>query len=186
MCIRDSHLHRADGDARRLDALAGQQCYAQRVGLADAGGIVRAAAVHHFHVRLGGHVDDELAARADYPPGVSETDALGIELLPSQRVKPPRIAISPVQMECRLDQAVTLGRGVNTLYIGEVVAFHIHRDLYDGSRIDSVKMRPVARLGGPYYAGLGEIFHRPMLQRPPGGEGWGGEPENHAADKPGA
>jgi len=123
---------------------------------------------------------------ADYPPGVSETDALGIELLPSQRVKPPRIAISPVQMECRLDQAVTLGRGVNTLYIGEVVAFHIHRDLYDGSRIDSVKMRPVARLGGPYYAGLGEIFHRPMLQRPPGGEGWGGEPENHAADKPGA
>ena len=34
-------------------------------------------------------------------------------------------------------------------------------------------MRPIARLGGPFYAGLGEIYNRPMLQKPPGGEGWG-------------
>jgi flavin reductase (DIM6/NTAB) family NADH-FMN oxidoreductase RutF len=78
---------------------------------------------------------------------------------------------SPVQMECRLDQAITLGRGVNTLYIGEVVAFHFAASVFDGSRVDSVAMRPIARLGGPYYAALGEIIHRPMLQRPPGGEG---------------
>ena len=103
---------------------------------------------------------------------VSETDALGIELLDSHRVKPPRIACTPVQMECRLDQAIVLGRGINTLYIGEVIAFHLSPEVYDGRRVDGVKMRPVARLGGPYYAGLGEIFHRPMLQRPPGGEGW--------------
>jgi len=108
----------------------------------------------------------------DYHPLVSETDALGIELLDSHRVKPPRIACTPVQLECRLDQAIVLGRGVNTLYIGEVIAFHLSSEVYDGRRVDSVKMRPVARLGGPYYAGLGEIFHRPMLQRPPGGEGW--------------
>ena len=110
----------------------------------------------------------------DYAPEVSEADALGIELLPSRHVVPPRIAVTPVQMECRLDQAVVLGRGVNTLYIGEVVAFHLSPQVYDGQRIDSVKLRPIARLGGPYYAGLGEIFHRPMLQRPPGGEGWAG------------
>ncbi|WP_439599034.1 flavin reductase family protein [Falsiroseomonas sp.] len=109
---------------------------------------------------------------ADYPADVSETEALGIALLPSRRVKPPRIAASPVQMECRLDQAITLGRGVNTLYIGEIVAFHLSNTVFDGSRVDATKMRPVARLGGPYYAALGEIFERPMLQRPPGGEGW--------------
>jgi flavin reductase (DIM6/NTAB) family NADH-FMN oxidoreductase RutF len=108
----------------------------------------------------------------DFAPPVSEAEALGLELLPSRRVKPPRIAITPVQMECRLDQAIVLGRGVNTLFIGEVVAFHLSPEVYDGRRVDSVKMRPIARLGGPYYAGLGEIFHRPMLQRPPGGEGW--------------
>jgi flavin reductase (DIM6/NTAB) family NADH-FMN oxidoreductase RutF len=107
----------------------------------------------------------------EYGPDVSEAEALGLPLLASRHVRPPRIASTPVQMECRLDQAVLLGRGVNTLYIGEVVAFHLSDAVYDGRRVDAVRMRPVSRLGGPYYAGLGEIFLRPMLQRPPGGEG---------------
>ncbi|MDC7789641.1 flavin reductase family protein [Rhodoplanes sp. TEM] len=114
----------------------------------------------------------------NFPPEISEVEALGIPLLPSSKVAPPRIALSPVQMECRLDQVVVLGRGINTLYIGEVVAFHLSPDIYDGRRVDGVAMRPIARLGGPFYAALGEIFERPMLQRPPGGEGWaGGEKE---------
>ena len=117
------------------------------------------------------------ACGENYAPHHSETDALGIELLPSRRVRPPRIAMAPVQMECRLDQVVVLGRGINTLFIGEVVAFHLSPDVYDGKRVDSVKLRPVSRLGGPFYAGLGEIYHRPMLQRPPGGEGWQGTPD---------
>jgi flavin reductase (DIM6/NTAB) family NADH-FMN oxidoreductase RutF len=108
----------------------------------------------------------------EFAPDVSEIEALGIPLLPSLHVKPPRIALSPVQMECRLDQVIVLGRGINTLYIGEVVAFHLSDEIYDGKRVDTVAMRPIARLGGPYYSGLGEIFHRPMLQKPPGGEGW--------------
>jgi len=118
----------------------------------------------------------------EFGPSVSEVTELGIPVLPSRHVRPPRIALSPVQMECRLDRIVPLGRGVNTLYIGEVVAFHLSDEVYDGHRVDSVALRPIARLGGPLYAGLGEIFHRPMLQRPPGGEGWqsperaGGDP----------
>ena len=111
----------------------------------------------------------------DYPPEISEAEALGIGLLPSRHIRPPRIAASPVQMECRLDQIVPLGRGVNTLYIGEVIAFHLSPEIYDGSRVDSAAMRPIARLGGPFYATLGEIIHRPMLQRPPGNEGWTGD-----------
>jgi flavin reductase (DIM6/NTAB) family NADH-FMN oxidoreductase RutF len=107
----------------------------------------------------------------EFAPDVSEIDALGIALLPSRHVRPPRIALAPVQMECRLDQAIVLGRGINTLFIGEVVAFHLSDAIYDGKRVDAARMRPIARLGGPFYAGLGEIFHRPMLQRPPGGEG---------------
>ncbi|MBH1963943.1 MAG: flavin reductase family protein [Comamonadaceae bacterium] len=108
----------------------------------------------------------------EFGPEVSETEALGIDLLPSKHVRAPRIANSPVQMECKLDQIVKLGRGINTLYIGEVVAFHLADRIYDGHRVNSEAMRPLARLGGPFYAGLGEIFHRPMLQKPPGGEGW--------------
>jgi flavin reductase (DIM6/NTAB) family NADH-FMN oxidoreductase RutF len=114
------------------------------------------------------------ASGFEYPPEESEVAALGLELLPSRHIKVPRLAATPVQMECRLDQAVTLGRGINTLYIGEVVAFHLSRKVFDGNRVDSAAMRPIARLGGPFYAALGEIIHRPMLQRPPGGEGWKG------------
>ena len=105
---------------------------------------------------------------ADFPPDESEPEALGIALLPSHFVKPPRIAASPVHMECRLDQAVRLGTGNNTLYIGEVIAFHFSPQVYDGEKVDSRALRPLARLGGPYYSTLGEIIHAPILATPPG------------------
>jgi len=104
---------------------------------------------------------------AEYPPGESEVEALGIALLPGSKVRTPRIACSPIQMECRLEQVIKLGRGLNTLYIGEIVAFHLSTDVYDGRNVDSTKVRPIARLGGPYYAALGEIFNRPALAKPP-------------------
>jgi flavin reductase (DIM6/NTAB) family NADH-FMN oxidoreductase RutF len=107
------------------------------------------------------------ASAAEYPPEISEAELLDIPLLPSHHIKAPRIASSPVQMECRLDQVIALGTGFNTLYIAEIVAFHLSPAIYDGRRVDSVKMRPIARLGGPFYAALGEIFDRPMLQRQP-------------------
>ena len=107
------------------------------------------------------------ACSAEYPPEVSETEELGIALLPGVKVRVPRIAVAPIQMECRLERALALGRGPNTLYIGEVLAFHLSREIYDGRHVDSARMRPIARLGGPYYAALGEIFTRPILQKPP-------------------
>lgn len=132
------------------------------------------ARTREFVVNVATEDNMELMHRSaeEYPPGVSEAQVLDIPLLASRHVRAPRIAASPVQMECRLDQVITLGRGINTLYIGEVVAFHLSDRVYDGTRVDSVAMRPIARLGGPFYAGLGEVFHRPMLQKPPGAEGW--------------
>lgn len=105
---------------------------------------------------------------ADFPPEASEPEALGIALLPSRFVKPPRIAVSPVHMECRLDQAVRLGTGNNTLYIGEVVAFHLSPAVFDGEKVDSAALRPLARLGGPYYTTLGQLIHAPIVATPPG------------------
>lgn len=104
---------------------------------------------------------------AEYPSDVSETEILGLELLESRRVKVPRIAITPVQLECKLEKIVPLGSGLNTLFIAEVVAFHLSDQIYDGRRVDSVGMRPIARLGGPFYASLGEIHQYPMPPRPP-------------------
>jgi flavin reductase (DIM6/NTAB) family NADH-FMN oxidoreductase RutF len=107
------------------------------------------------------------ACGAEYPAGVSELKALGITTAPSSIIRPPRIIAAPIQLECRLEQFIVLGRGLNTLYIGEVVAFHLSKEIFDGRYIDSIAMRPIARLGGPYYAALGEVFYRPMLQSLP-------------------
>lgn len=65
-----------------------------------------------FVVNVSTEADLEImhASAAEYPPEISEPEALGIPLLPSHHVKPPRIASTPVQMECRLDQAIELGR----------------------------------------------------------------------------
>ncbi|MDO9438088.1 flavin reductase family protein [Hydrogenophaga sp.] len=104
---------------------------------------------------------------AEYPSETSEVDALGIELIPGERIAVPRVAVSPIQMECRLERAITLGRGLNTLYIGEVLVFHLSSTVFDGRYIDSVKMRPISRLGGPLYAELGELHTRAQLQKPP-------------------
>src|SRR5690606_26284890 len=100
---------------------------------------------------------------ARYAPEASEAEALGLELLPGQAVHVPRIAVSPVHMECRLSQVVPLGEGINTLYIGEVLVFHLAQNVYDGRHVDSVAIDPLARLGGPFYAALGEII---KLKRP--------------------
>lgn len=120
------------------------------------------------------NVVDEAALEAmhhsavECPPQVSEVELLGLALLPASQVRAPRLAATPVQMECRLERAVPLGRGVNTLYIGEVLAFHLSDRIFDGRRVDSIGMRPLARLGGPFYSGLGEIFERARLPWPPG------------------
>lgn len=110
------------------------------------------------------------ASSARYAPGASEAEALGIELMPSKVVAAPRVAASPVQMECRLSQVVPLGPGVNTLYIGEVIMFHLAQHVYDGRHVDSVAIDPLARLGGPFYASLGEIIKlkRPIDPEPKG------------------
>lgn len=107
---------------------------------------------------------------AEYARGVSELEKAGVPTIPSKFIKPPRVAISPVQMECRIVHIIPLGRGLNTFYIGEILAFHFRSDVYDGKYVDTAKVRPVSRLGGPWYAALGKLFNMPGLQAPPGAD----------------
>lgn len=92
----------------------------------------------------------------EFPPEVSEADLLGLELVPSRLVAPLRLAQAPIAMECRLHKVVDFGN--NQFFAGEIHLFHIREDLISGTRIDAGRLRPVARLGGPNYATLGEII----------------------------
>lgn len=105
---------------------------------------------------------------AEHPPEVSEAEAHGIRLTPSRFVRPPRIADTPIQLECAFEQSVVLGEGFNTLYIAKVVAFHLSDAIFDGRYIDVTKFKPLVRLSGPHYAGLGTIVRRDPPFIPPG------------------
>ena len=93
---------------------------------------------------------------ADYPAGASEVEALALDLVPSRAVRTPGIAISPIHMECRLHRIELFGRERDELIVGEVVHFNIDDRLIADRRIDIEAYQPLARLGGPNYAKLGE------------------------------
>jgi flavin reductase (DIM6/NTAB) family NADH-FMN oxidoreductase RutF len=96
------------------------------------------------------------------PPHIDEFDLAGIETLPSQLVKPPRVAGSPVQFECKLTQIVRLetkeGRAIDQwLILGEAVAIHIDKAMLDDGIYQTARPRPIVRGGGPAdYFEIGE------------------------------
>jgi flavin reductase (DIM6/NTAB) family NADH-FMN oxidoreductase RutF len=109
---------------------------------------------------------------ADYPDGVSEFDAVGLQPIPSLHVKPPRVGGSKIQFECILERIVDLGDrhpvrpGTSTIVIGEVVCIHADPAIFEGPYIDVKKLDPVARLGGRNYTGVGPITNLPAAKVP--------------------
>jgi flavin reductase (DIM6/NTAB) family NADH-FMN oxidoreductase RutF len=102
----------------------------------------------------------------ELPYGESEAELAGLTLKPSLKVKPPCVAETPVNMECKLLQIVPLGKGpiAGNLVIGEVVMLHIDDSVLDEKgRIDPRKLRTIARLGGDYYCRTSDLFE---MKRP--------------------
>jgi len=108
------------------------------------------------------NVDAVNQTSADYPPDVSEAEAVGLQTSPSKMIEVPRLAASRIHFECKLHQIVELGSPVTSdLIIGEVVHVHVADELYQDGRIDAAAFSPVSRLAGHTYATLGEMFDRP-------------------------
>ncbi len=91
----------------------------------------------------------------EYGDGINEFDKAGLTMLKSDIVKPFRVAESPVQFECTINDIVKLGTegGAGNLIICEVVKLHIDSDILnkDGV-INQQKLDLVARAGGSYYS----------------------------------
>lgn len=110
------------------------------------------------------HICSEAIARkmnvcaTDFPAHISEIAEAGFTTVASVRVRPPRIVQAGVQMECRLAHVLALGRR-HHLVIGEVVMFHFHEGLVDEHfNVDVRALQPVARLSGPQYTRVRDIF----------------------------
>jgi len=97
----------------------------------------------------------------EYPEGVNEFDKAGLTMLKSDIVKPFRVAESPVQFECKVNDIITLGTegGAGNLVICEVVKLHISIDvLNDDNSINQEQLDLVARAGGSYYSRVNKGF----------------------------
>ncbi|RAR71735.1 flavin reductase family protein [Flavobacterium aciduliphilum] len=100
----------------------------------------------------------------EYPEGINEFEKSGLTAIPSDVVKPYRVAESPVQFECKVNEIIPLGTegGAGNMIICEVVKIHINEAVLDANGvIDPVKIDLVSRLGGNWYsranAGLFEV-----------------------------
>jgi len=87
----------------------------------------------------------------EYPPEVDEFTIAGLTAAPSDVVKPPRVAESHVNMECRLYLSIEFSElpGGGNLVIGEVLRFHVDDRIVENFKIDPDKLRAVGRMGGP-------------------------------------
>ena len=100
----------------------------------------------------------------EYGEGINEFEKSGLTMLPSDLVKPFRVAESPVQFECKVTKVEALGKegGAGNLIFSELVKIHIHASILDeNGAIDQHKIDQVARMGGNWYsrakAGLFEV-----------------------------
>lgn len=100
------------------------------------------------------------ATSAEFPPEVDEFEASGLTPVPSDLVRPPRVAESHVQMECRLYLTIEIGElpGSGNLVLGEVVRFHVDDPYFDDFKIDPEKLRPIGRMGGSTYTRTTDRF----------------------------
>ena len=110
-------------------------------------------------------VSEEMAERmnicaVDFPAGVSELDMSGLTSVASTQVSVPRIAESPVNLECTMRMAIDIGSG-RTIVVGDIVHYHIRDDLIDADKlyIAGERMHLIGRMHGKgWYARTSDLF----------------------------
>jgi len=104
----------------------------------------------------------------EFEHGVNELSQAGLTVVPSSYLKPPRIAESPVSMECELLQIVELGPE-SGLVLGRVLAMHVREDfVIDPAKhhIDTPKLKLIGRMhGSGWYTRTSDLFSIDRISR---------------------
>ena len=98
---------------------------------------------------------------AEYPREVDEFAEVGVTPLASERVRPPRVSESPLQMECELTQVVRIGEGglAANLILGKILIIHARDSVLDErGKIDADKVDTIGRMGGRWYSNTRQRF----------------------------
>jgi len=106
-------------------------------------------------------------ASGEYPSHVDEFKEAGLTPAASDRVRPPRVAESPIQLECRLMQIMEFGTAprIHNFVVGEVLVVHVQDELVVDGVIKADRLRAVGRLGEDFYCRTRDLFEmkRPVL-----------------------
>ncbi len=105
---------------------------------------------------------------AEVGPEVDEFVRAGLTPAPSEKVAAPRVLESPINIECRLNQILYLGReeAQSGLIIGEAVLWHVRDDLLTPQHtVDVTKLHAIGRLAYNYYTRTQDLFEmiRPQV-----------------------
>jgi len=108
----------------------------------------------------------------NFPAEVSEFDAVGLTQEPSLTVRPPRVAESPVALECRVHSIIPVGN--SWLVLGRVQHAVINEEMLDGCHPAADRLKPLARLGRNEWSRLGKVVRidRIAYRDWPKAEGW--------------
>ena len=101
------------------------------------------------------------------PPDVDEFEFSGLTTAPSQVVKPPRVAESPIHYECEVTQIISVSDqpGGGSVVIGRVVHLHVDDSVLIGTdKINLEALKPIGRLAGTSYNRVTDIFD--MTRKP--------------------
>lgn len=98
----------------------------------------------------------------DFAYGESEMEKSGLTPTPSQKIKAPRVAECPIQMECELYNTMLVGdgsAGSSTIVVGKILIMHVDQTIYNDGKILIEKLNPLARLSGSSYSLVGDFFN---------------------------
>lgn len=134
--------------------------------------LTNVSATKEFVVNI---VSEEIAEKmnltsGEYAPQVDEFQLAGFTPIPSDLVKPPRVAESHVNFECKVLLLIEFSElpGGGNLVIGEIVRIHVDDGIIDNFKIDPDKLRAVGRMGGNSYTRTRDRFDmiRPKVEKP--------------------
>lgn len=91
-------------------------------------------------------------AGREYPPEVSEFEAVGLTPMAASLVNAPLIAEAPINFECKLLQIIEFGEhpSISSLVLGQVLKVHIKDAFWRDGQVQSSLMLPIGRLLEPY------------------------------------
>jgi len=112
-------------------------------------------------------LDAMVRTSAEHPPEVDEIREAGLTELPSETVRAPRVAESPVHLECRVERGLVFGDAAVDWLLGRVTRLHLHESVRaEDGRVSAQALRPVCRLGRDEYAVIEDVIRIPRPDSP--------------------